>query len=95
MASEKFVSVWDAVSDTPEEAANLRARAELMRSIGAAIKRQEWTQTEAAQHAGITQPRMSELLGGKVSKFSIDALVRIASMLGLRVHIEVEELEKA
>lgn len=95
MASEKFKSVWDAVADTPEDAANLRARAELMRSIGAAIKRHNWNQVQAAQHAGITQPRMSELLRGRVSKFSLDALVRVATTLGLRVHIEVEELEDA
>lgn len=95
MASEKFKSVWDAVADTPEDAANMRVRAELMRAIGAFIKRHNWNQVQAAQHAGITQPRMSDLLRGRVSKFSLDALVRVASTLGLRVRILAEELKDA
>ena len=53
------------------------------------------TRCKRAQHAGITQPRMSEPLRGRVSKFSLDALVRVASTLGLRVHIEVAKLEDA
>jgi predicted XRE-type DNA-binding protein len=47
---EKYASVWDAIADTPEQAANLRARAELMRQIADLLKKQGWTQTDAAQH---------------------------------------------
>jgi predicted XRE-type DNA-binding protein len=45
---ETYASVWDAIADTPEEAANLRARAELMQKIAALLKQHEWTQAEAA-----------------------------------------------
>jgi predicted XRE-type DNA-binding protein len=87
---ETYNSVWDAISDTPEQAANLRARAELMQQIAALIKANEWTQTEAANRCGVTQPRMSDLLRGRVSRFSLDALVNIATALGRRVHFALE-----
>jgi predicted XRE-type DNA-binding protein len=88
--TETFDSVWDAIADTPAEAANLRLRAELMQRIAAIVKDRGWTQTEAAAHCGITQPRMNDLLRGRVSRFSLDALVNIATALGQRVHLEVD-----
>lgn len=59
---ESYASVWDAIADTPGEAANLRARAELMQQIAAFVKRQDWTQVEAASHCGVTHPRINDLL---------------------------------
>jgi len=50
--SKTYASVWDAIADTPEEAANLRARAELMQKIAALLKQREWTQAEAASRCG-------------------------------------------
>ena len=87
---ETYASVWDALADTPEQAANLRARAELMQQIAAVVKDKDWTQTEAAKHCGVTQPRINDLLRGKVSRFSLDALVNIATAIGRRVHVELE-----
>jgi predicted XRE-type DNA-binding protein len=87
---EKYVSVWDAIADTPGQAANLRARAELMRQIADLVKKQGWTQTDAAQHCGVTQPRINDLLRGRVSRFSLDALVNICTALGCRVRVELE-----
>ncbi len=86
---KSYKSVWDAIADTPEQAANLRARAELMRQIAAIVKRNKWTQTKAAGQCGITQPRMNDLLRGRVSCFSLDALVNIATAIGRRVHVEL------
>jgi predicted XRE-type DNA-binding protein len=88
--AERYTSVWDAIADTPGEAANLRARAELMHKIEAIVKESGWTQTEAAQRCGVTQPRMNDLLRGRVSRFSLDALVNIATALGRRVRVELE-----
>jgi predicted XRE-type DNA-binding protein len=88
--SETFASVWDALADTPEQAANLRARAELMQQIAAIVKESKWTQVEAAARCGITQPRMNDLLRGRVSRFSLDALVNVATAIGRRVHLELE-----
>lgn len=88
--TETYDSVWDAIADTPEQAANLRARAELMQQIADIIKANNWKQTEAASHCGVTQPRINDLLRGRVSRFSLDALVNIATALGRRVHVELE-----
>jgi predicted XRE-type DNA-binding protein len=87
---ESYASVWDAIADTPEQAANLRARAELMQKIAAIVKQSGWTQAEAARRCGVTQPRMNDLLRGRVSRFSLDALVNLATALGQRVHVEIE-----
>ena len=88
--AETYASVWDALADTPEQAANLRTRAEPMQQIAAIVKEKGWTQAEAAAHCGITQPRMNDLLRGRVSRFSLDALVNVATAIGRRVHLELE-----
>ena len=85
-----YASVWDAIADSPEQAANLRTRAELMQQIAALIERRDWTQAAAARHCGITQPRINDLLRGRVSRFSLDALVNIATALGKRVHLQLK-----
>ena len=87
---ETYPSVWDALADTPAQAANLRARAELMQQLAAYIQRQGWTQAQAAQHCGVTQPRINDLLRGRVSRFSLDALVNIATALGRRVRVDLD-----
>ena len=87
---EKYASVWDAIADTPAEAVNLRVRSELMDKITAVLQDSGWTQTDAAKHCGVTQPRINDLLRGRISRFSLDALVNIAAALGKRVHIELE-----
>jgi predicted XRE-type DNA-binding protein len=87
---ETFNSVWDALADTPEQGANLRARAELMRQIAAVIEANGWKQSDAALHCGVTQPRINDLLRGRVSRFSLDALVNIATAIGRRVHVALE-----
>lgn len=87
--AQTFESVWDAIADTPEEAANLRLRSEMMDKIMTLIAAKGWTQAEAAERCGVTQPRINDLLRGRISRFSLDALVNIASALGQRVSIEL------
>lgn len=87
---ESYSSVWDAIADTPGQAANLQARAELMRQVADFVKKQGWTQVEAAQHCGVTQPRVNDLLRGRVSRFSLDALVNICTALGFRVRVNLQ-----
>ena len=87
--SDTYVSVWDAIADTPDEAANLRVRADLMAQIAAIVKQGGWTQVEAAGHCDVTQPRINDLLRGRISRFSLDALVNIASALGRQVRVEL------
>lgn len=61
-----------------------------MRKIALLIQEGDWTQAAAAERCGITQPRINDLLRGPISRFSLDALVNIASSLGQQIHIELE-----
>jgi predicted XRE-type DNA-binding protein len=90
MKVEKFDDVWEALAETNEEAANLRLRADLMHKITAIIETKRWTQIVAAKRCGVTQPRINDLIRGRISRFSLDALVNIAAALGKRVHIELK-----
>ena len=87
---DTYASVWDAIADTPEEAANLRVRSELMGQIAGIVNEGGWTQMEAAERCGVTQPRINDLLRGRITRFSLDALVNMASALGRRVHVALE-----
>ena len=86
-----FANVWDAIADSPEEAANLQLRYELMEKVAGIVKENGWTQSEAARRCGITQPRMNDLLRGRISRFSLDALVKVAAALGRKVTVRLEE----
>ena len=86
-----YASVWDAIADSPEEAASLRLRSALMQQIARIIERKEWTQAEAASRCGISQPRVNDLLRGRIARFSLDALVNIAAALGRRVTVKLED----
>ncbi len=91
LARQTFASVWDALEDTAADAANLRARAELMIAIRAKIENWKASQTEAARRLGLTQPRLNDLLRGRIDKFSLDALINLARPAGLAVRIEIGE----
>ncbi|MGB3894166.1 MAG: XRE family transcriptional regulator [Mycolicibacter sinensis] len=86
---QSFSNVWDAIADTPEEAANLRARADLILAIERRLGEFGWSQAVAAHNLGITQPRVSDLLRGKISKFSLDALINIAARIGLHTKLVI------
>lgn len=91
MTSQRFASVWDAIEDTPAEAENMKLRSALMDAIDDAIKAKGWTQAEAAKALGITQPRVSALMRGKISMFSLDSLINMLTALGLKVDIQIRE----
>ena len=88
---EKFENVWDAIADTPQEAANLSARSDLMIQIAQIIEQNGWKQAEAATRCGVTQPRINDLLRGRIGRFSLDALVNIAAKLGRKVTVRIDE----
>ncbi len=62
-----------------------------MMRIEAIVKKNGWTQAEAAKRCGVTQPRINDLLRGRISRFSLDALVNIASALGRKVRMSLED----
>lgn len=88
MDKQTFSSAFDALCDTPIEAANMKLRAELMLHISQLIQENGWTQKQAAEHCGLTQPRINDLLTGKINKFSLDALVNIHAQLGQNVALQ-------
>lgn len=88
---QRFGNVWDAIEDTPAEAANMRMRSELMIALKARIEARGWTQAEAARVMGVTQPRVSDLVRGKITLFGLDALVGMASAAGLHLEVRVSE----
>jgi predicted XRE-type DNA-binding protein len=89
MARQKFASVWDALEDTATAAANVRARSELMIAVRAKIESWKVSQTEAARRLGLTQPRLNDLMRGRIDKFSLDALINVAARAGLSVRLKI------
>jgi predicted XRE-type DNA-binding protein len=89
MSDETFTSVWDAIEDTPAEAENMKLRSAMMIALKQHIKAHGWNQTEAARQLGVTQPRVSDLLRGKINLFTIDALVNMAVAAGHHVEIRI------
>ena len=91
MKSETYESVWDALADTEQEAANLKARSALLYEIRKAVQKWKVPQEEAARRLGLTRPRTNDLLRGKLAKFSLDALVNIAASAHLDIEIRVKD----
>lgn len=72
-----------------EEALNLKVRADLMLDLRAYIQERGWSQKEAAEFLGETQPRISNLMNGEISRFSVDKLINLLGRIGMNVKIEV------
>lgn len=74
----------------PEEAESLRIRSELIVQVRLLIERRKLTQTAAAKLLGVTQPRISDLVRGKIELFSIDTLVDMLARAKVKVEIRVQ-----
>lgn len=90
----RFASVWDAI-EKPREAASLRARSELATALIAEIRRRSLTQSRAAALLGVTQPRVSDLMRGRLDLFSLDTLVEMVERVGFRVGIKLSRRRAA
>ena len=93
MNNEQFASVWDAIEDTHVEAENMKLRSGLMMALKEHLARVGLSQSQAAKLFGVTQPRVSDLMRGKIGLFSLDALVNMVAAAGL--HVEMRVLEAA
>ena len=91
MKVEMFDDVFDAIADTPAEAANMKARADLLAALIGQVKSWELPQGAAAKRLGITRPRLNNMMQGKLGKFSLDALVNLAAAAGLALEIRIRE----
>ncbi|TQE92842.1 MAG: XRE family transcriptional regulator [Spiribacter salinus] len=91
MINKGFVSVWDAIEDTPVEAENMKLRSMLMMALKNHLDRTNLSQAQAADLFGVTQPRISDLMRGKINLFSLDVLVNMATAAGLQIEMRVVE----
>jgi predicted XRE-type DNA-binding protein len=91
MNKQRLSSAWEAIEDTPEQAANMKLRSVLMIALKDHITRAGMSQALAARLFGVTQPRVSDLVGGKINLFALDAQVNMATAAGLRIEMRVLE----
>ena len=95
MSKKRFKSVWDAIEDTPEQAENMKLRSNLMMALEKRITQLKLTQEQAAQLLGVTQPRVSDLMRGKINLFALDVLVNMTTAAGLHVEMRITKTRKA
>ena len=86
---QTFASVWDALEETPDAAVTMRLRSDLMIAVQGTVAEWQLTQAEAARRLGVTQPRLNDLLRGRIGRFSLEALVGLAERAGLAVRMEI------
>ena len=88
--SDQFDSVWDAIEDTPQQAASMKLRSELLIILQQHLKDRGLTQTQAAKLLGVTQPRISDLMRGRIDLFSLESLVDMITSAGLKVELSLK-----
>ncbi len=89
MNRKRFVSVWDAIEDSAVEAASMKLRAEIANQVIERLRARKVTQSKAAALLGVTQPRISDLMRGRLDLFSLDSLVDMAYRAGLQTRLVV------
>jgi predicted XRE-type DNA-binding protein len=67
----------------------MKLRSAPMMALQRHIRDQGWTRAEAARRLGVTQPRISDLMRGKIGLFGLDALVNMLAAAGLRVEVQI------
>ena len=83
-------NVFEDLGCEVEEAASLKVRADLMLDLRWYIQEHGWTQAEAASFFGETQPRISNLMKGEMSRFSVDKLINMLARAGIQVRVETK-----
>ena len=83
-------NIFDDLGFEKSEAANLKIRADLMLALRKYIESQEWTQQQAAEFFGETQPRISNLINGEISRFGVDKLINMLAKAGIKVKVLIE-----
>jgi len=89
MAIKSSGNVFTDLGFNEEEATNLKLRSQLMIEVDKALAEKNMTQVAAAKALDISQPRVSDLIRGKVDKFTIDMLVNILTKLGHKVTMRI------
>lgn len=89
--NERFNSILDAIEDTPAQAENMKLRAVLLTALKDQISKRQLSQAQAAKLFGLTQPRISDLMRGKIDLFGLDNLVNMT--VAAVLHVELRVLE--
>ena len=82
-------------TETPEVASISALKADLAIMIRDIIEQEGWTQKEAAERLGVTQPRISDIVNGKIDKFTLDVLFSMLDELGFRAEFTFGNIEEA
>ena len=88
----RFASVWDAIEDTPEDAESMKLRARLMMALQDRISHQNVSEAQTARALRVTQPRLSDLMRGRITLFPVESLVGMLIRVGMRVEVKVKEV---
>ena len=86
---KRYQSAFDALEKDPAMAENLKIRAQLMNVLSEYIRRKKLTQADAAALFDVTQPRISDLIRGKIERFTIDMLVNMLARSGKHLNVKV------
>ena len=89
MSDVRYASVWDAIEADPGRAENMKLRSRLMMALSDHIAGENLSQAAAATLLGVTQPRISDLVRGKIDLFSLDTLVNMLAAAGLHIEIQI------
>ena len=91
MSGERFASAWEAIEDTSAQAENMKLRSSLMMALKDHIASEGLSQGQAAKLFGVTQPRVSDLMRGKIELFGLDTLVNMIGAAGLHVEMRISD----
>lgn len=91
MNKKRFANVWDAIEETPARAENMKLRSALIMALKDHIARIGLSRSEAAKLLGVTQPRISDLMRGKIELFGLDTLVNMIAAAGLHVEMRISD----
>ena len=89
MKQQRVKNVFEALESDPAVAENLKIRSQLMSILSEHIRKEGLTQTQAAELFGVSQPRVSDLIRGKIERFTIDMLITMLSRTGRQVQVKV------
>lgn len=89
--TQTFANVWDALEDSPETAAHMRLRSELMIALQDAIERWRMAPADAAARLALDAQRFDDLTEGRFSRFSLDELVGLAERANVRIEVKAAE----
>ncbi|MFN3319267.1 MAG: helix-turn-helix domain-containing protein [Allorhizobium sp.] len=86
----EYDNIFDVIADSPAEAADLQFRADLMLTLRKLLEERKLRQAEIAEALGLSQPRVSELMRGKIDLFSADKLIGLLARLDIRLRPSVD-----